>query len=146
MMTNCTNCGKSFEAQAACPTDYCPYCGHETAVDAAPIPATPPEMKAQVDLLHNILNKLPNPKPGAVVRAVAGRFVVAAKILMGLAILVFGVTLIKALAITSQGSYYVAELHAVWMNGLAGTVGLVTTAGWLYLVGQIIHLRANTEK
>ena len=117
----CQHCGKTFEAEITSKTELCTHCGSETAVN---IPARNDHGPASVAGLRKHAN------------FVVGVAIVAF-ILSGLVILI---TLFWANAASGETS------RRYWSDGLGISGSLCSLSVGLYVIAQIIHIRANTLK
>ena len=117
----CQHCGKTFEAEIVDKTEFCPHCGKETAIQVAP-PSLPGYGHSDAEI-H--------------VRS-------HARVLTGLAVTLMCLAFILMVAGVAFYSNDPKQAAAVWLWSIGG--GMAGAAAWLYLVAQIVHIRANTMK
>jgi predicted nucleic acid-binding Zn-ribbon protein len=129
----CQHCGKVFEAEIVSKTELCLHCGKETSVlfvAEAPAPPSNPTRKAAARAAGT---------PDGL-RLHADNIGLAAIICLILAGIVFVAT-----AITTIDASQETAAH-YWANGLSIAGSLCSLAVALYVIAQIVHIRANTLK
>lgn len=124
----CQHCGKAFEAEIVDKTEFCPHCGRETAVQAVPASAAP---RSAGERLGGTVTGL---------REQAGSIVGMAVAAVVVAVLVLIVTFCLTLDVTDEAA------SRYWGNGLSLAGSLCSLAVALYVIAQIVHIRANTLK
>jgi hypothetical protein len=127
MITNiiCQHCGQTFEAEIVDKTEFCPHCGKETAV-------VPAQVDRPVDVGAGNLEDI---------RERANTLTVVAIVLMCLGVLL---VLAGIMLMAGERPGDSRQSAAVLCLGLGG--GMTGASAWLFLLAQIVHIRANTLK
>lgn len=124
---NCPQCGSWQIAEPVAGTLNCRDCHHYFDGTLALIPPSTPEPRS--------IHKPKRVSSSEQIRCLAKRFETAALLFVVggiVALVIFGFSLSEA-----SGPFMVL----VWL-----CVGFFTSALWFYVIAQIIHIRANTEK
>jgi hypothetical protein len=121
---NCQHCGHLFEVEAIEKTVFCPSCNRETLIAGN----ARAESKSATAFNTDALNKRIK-----YIRREAAIFIVLAVISF-----LFGVLIVVSAFFGAFGSDGLA-----WL--IAGC-GFISIAVWLYLIAQIVFIRANTER
>jgi hypothetical protein len=133
---DCPGCGQSLEAEDAAQFEKmtCPTCQHEfypvarrsKIVTPAPVPS------------QTTFPPLPVSKAGAAakIKAQAESFCGVAIFFVILGVLALLLAIMLSIGVDAQGGYAAWSVMGVCFGA----------AFWFYLVGQVIHIRANTEK
>lgn len=133
----CQHCDQNieFEAAAAGRAVNCPGCGMETQLFDRSA-KTIPRLGAQQRLPK------PGPTPKQRIKATAKRFTSAA-----IASLIFaGVSCLMAAIVISSPAVESGDVDTAVVFSASVVSVFLGAAGWFYLIAQIIHIRANTEK
>jgi hypothetical protein len=132
---HCQHCGHDFETEVDGKTTICPACEKET-----PINAPSPKPKA-------IVQTPPPPPPAPIqikesirIRQKAGIIEGIGTAFMGVGIA--GILMSGLLGGTSDNDNQTEDAWRVCIF----CASLLTIGIWLYLIGQIVHIRANTHK
>jgi hypothetical protein len=140
---NCPACAEEFEINGIASARAglnCPKCGtgfvpdkvHRSSEKISSEPASPEPLSTQEIIEFSAQIGLE--KRRKQIQNAADFFVLAAGIFLFFAIIAFGLAIYKS----------IVEQSGDWPTYLgASCVGISL---WLYLIGQIIHIRANTEK
>jgi len=145
-MINCPDCGEAFIPQAKAPaageyTSWTEYLASPESKKAAPTPSTLEEVSAAIKLNAEQLAQLESRRVEAIashaekIHDTAEKFVLLAALMF----IPAGILLLVSLtdATTENG------LPVGLMIGMGGCLA---ASLWLYLIAQVIHIRANTEK
>lgn len=124
----CQHCDQNieFEQSAAGKSVTCPSCELETVLFIRSNYHPP----APAKIAHSNL------------RSIAERFISAANLCCALTVLAGIVTFLAFIGKLSDGGEWFTTIAI----GASVASGLLGTAAGLYLIGQIVHIRANTEK
>jgi len=140
----CQHCGHICEAEVEGKTVICPACQKETEVrEVPPLPnpkietnGSPPPIGTFLKL-HSFLL----PMGTAKIRETADNFAIGSLLLIAFSLTGLLITFLIAL-----GSNDEADATHAWIVGGSISGSLFTAGAWGYLVAQIIHIRANTDK
>ncbi len=127
----CQHCNQEFEDEALERTVFCPHCGKETSVRENQTPRTFSQPAIASTYAKN--QKI-NPNE---IRKTAGMFVGTA--------IVFGILGLVGLVFTILMVFGQENVEPVVISS-SFTGAAIAIAFWFYLIGQIIHIRANTHK
>ena len=133
----CQHCGNAFEAEIVDKTEFCPHCGKETSVRFVP-PKEAPAPAAPTKTYLNPAQRAAGTVDG--LRLHASQIVTTAVILFILAGLALLITMISTVDTYGDTS------RRYWSNGLTVAGCFCSSAVALYIIAQIVHIRANTLK
>jgi DNA-directed RNA polymerase subunit RPC12/RpoP len=122
-MINCPDCGEPFF-----PTPRKP------APTPEPKPAPKPESAAQNEISQELARRWEAQMRSQKIRNCAESFAAIAAIVCVVGVLTLVAAICNSIAGESAGTAYIIG------------ASLIGAASWLYLVAQIVHIRANTEK
>jgi DNA-directed RNA polymerase subunit RPC12/RpoP len=136
----CSHCGEAFEQNIEGKTSLCPHCGQET-LNYSPRPKTErlpePEKESESSKILNdpIRNKIKDLREWANNVALVGIACALIGLLAGL------ITVCMVTGANSEGESSKAAVIGFPVMG-----GFLAAAFWIYMIAQIIHIRANTLK
>ena len=135
----CQHCEQNieFETSHAGESVACPNCGMDTLLFSASL-MQPVRPKSASKSQAAAQTQIAKPEADRAIRSVADNFKYAAIFCCILAGIAFGVTVMASMANNFNGSDNL-------MTGGSITGALLSIAGWLYIISQLVHIRANTH-